>query len=67
MELVRSTPVTRSWKSTLTSLLFALAMLGAGIFLFYENRVITPVLFLLLAIVGAWAAVSNSYTGDCPA
>jgi hypothetical protein len=67
MELVRSTPVTRSWKSTLTSLLFALAMLGAGTFLFYENRVITPVIFLFLAIVGMWAAVSNSYTGDCPA
>jgi len=66
MELVRSTPITRSWKSTLTALLFALVMLGAGIFLFYENRVITLVIFLLLALLGVWAAVSSSYTGDCP-
>src|ERR1700719_1783763 len=71
MEIVRSTPVTRSWGNTLVSLLFGVALLALGSFLFYENRgvngVIGTVVLAMFSIMGLWGAITNSYTGECPA
>jgi hypothetical protein len=71
MEFVRSTPVTRSWKNTLATLLFALVTLALGALILYLSRDVKPVLmaivFFLFSMLGFWTAATHSYTGDCPA
>ncbi len=71
MEFVRFNPVTRSWKSTLVRLLIALALLGPCLYLLYELPDVTGILaalvFFVVSVAIFWAAIANSYTGDCPA
>lgn len=66
-----STPLVRSWSNTLQSLLFALVLLGSGAFLLFENWSVkadlAAVILLFIGALALWAAVSASYTGNCPA
>jgi hypothetical protein len=70
MRFGKSTPVVRSWSNTLNSLLFALAMIGLGGFVLYENwgprTGFAAAVLLLFGLLALWAAISGSYTGNCP-
>jgi hypothetical protein len=70
VEFVRSSPITRSWRNTLNSLLLGLVLLGLGAFLIYENwsvkADIAAAVFILLGAAGLWTAMTGSYTGNCP-
>jgi hypothetical protein len=65
-----STPLTRSWKDTLQTLLLSVGLLGLSLFLWFINggvkAVIGAVVFALFGLVGLWTAATLCFTGDCP-
>ncbi len=71
MQFLRSTPVTRSWTSTLIALFFALVMLGLACYLASVNRTLQgaagALIFLICFLACMIIATTRSYMGVCPA
>jgi hypothetical protein len=70
MQFLRSTPVTRSWTSTLIALFFALVMLGLACYLASVRRTLEGVLgalIYLICFLACWlTTMAHSYRGVCP-